>query len=66
MITINSREKVEWKENLTIRDLLQRPGNRYSLVAVTVNSTLVPLESYDTYVIPDDAQVWMVPIAGGG
>lgn len=66
MIIVNDRDKVEWRENLTVRQLLDRLNYRYSLITVTVNGELVPKEDYEDHIIPDNAEVTVFHLAHGG
>jgi thiamine biosynthesis protein ThiS len=66
MLTINKRDKVEWKEGMTVRDVLTAMGYSYVLITVTVNGTLVPKEDYDAHPVPDDAEISIFHLAHGG
>ncbi len=66
MITINNRDKLDWKEGMTVRDILTAMNYTYKLITVTVNGTLVPKEQYDTYRVPDEAQVTVFHLSHGG
>ena len=66
MITINNRDRIDWKEKMTVRDVLAAMHYDYALITVTVNSKLVPEEDYETYMIPDNAQVQLFHLAHGG
>lgn len=66
MITINNRDKLEWKEGMTVRDLLEEMGYSYTLITVTVDDHLVPEEEYDSFVIEDGASVGVFHLAHGG
>jgi thiamine biosynthesis protein ThiS len=66
MITINNRDKIDWKENLTVTDVFGIMGYDYALITVTVNDEFVPEEEYNVYCIPEDANVLMIHLAHGG
>ena len=66
MLTINKRDKVEWREGMTVRDVLTAMGYTYVLITVTVNGTLVPKEDYDVHPVPDDAEISVFHLAHGG
>lgn len=66
MITVNNRDKLEWKEGMTIRDLLDEMGYSYTLITVTVDDRLVPEEDYDHFVLEDNANVGVFHLAHGG
>jgi thiamine biosynthesis protein ThiS len=66
MLTINNRDKIEWSEGMTVRDVLDAMGYTYVLITVTVNGTLVAKVDYDTHPVPDKAQVTVFHLAHGG
>jgi thiamine biosynthesis protein ThiS len=66
MITINNRDRIEWNERMTVSDALAAMRYDYPLITVTVNGRLVREEDYDTFVIPDSAQVQVFHLAHGG
>ncbi len=66
MITINNRDKIEWKEGMTVQGLLDEMGYSYTLITVTVDDHLVPEEEYDSLVIEDGASVGVFHLAHGG
>jgi thiamine biosynthesis protein ThiS len=66
MVTVNNRDKVNWHEDMTVNDLLEKMRYSYKLITVTVNGNLVPAEDYGEHVIPDDAEVTVFHLAHGG
>jgi len=66
MITVNNRDKLEWKEGITIQNLLDEMGYSYTLITVTVGDRLVPEEDYDHFVIEDGSDVGVFHLAHGG
>ena len=66
MVTVNNRDKLNWHEEMTVRDLLQKMHYSYKLITVTVNGELVPREDYEEHVVPDDAEVTVFHLAHGG
>jgi len=66
MITVNNRDKLAWRAGMTVRDVLTTMNYTYRLITVTVNGILVPKEQYDTYQIPDEAQVTVFHLSHGG
>ena len=66
MITINNRDRIDWKENLTVTDVFGIIGYGSALITATVNDEFVPEEEYDSFVIPDGANVLMIHLAHGG
>jgi len=66
MIIVNNRDKLNWRENMTVDDVLDEMNYVFDLITVHVNGTFVPQEDYDEFVIPDDAQVGVFHLAHGG
>ena len=66
MLKINNRDKIEWNKGMTVRDVLNRMKYSYSLITVTVNEELVLKEDYDSYKVPDKADVNVFHLAHGG
>ena len=66
MITINNRDKIEWKEGMTIQNLLDEMGYNYVLITVTVDDRLIPEEDYGHVVLEDNSSVGVFHLAHGG
>lgn len=66
MINVNNKDKLEWKEGMTVQDLLDEMGYVSPLITVTVNNRLVQKEDYATYELPDNAEVNVFHLIHGG
>ena len=66
MVTVNNRDKVEWQPGMTVRKLLDTLGHGRALITVTVNDAVVTSDDYDTYAVPDHANVTVFHLAHGG
>jgi thiamine biosynthesis protein ThiS len=66
MLLVNDRDRIEWREGLTVRGLLETMGYDYALITVTVNGELVPEDEYETHVVPDGAEITVFHLAHGG
>jgi len=66
MILVNQRDKVQWRDGMVVRDVMNAMTWSYVLVVVTVNGEHVEEDDYDTYPVPDDADVRIIHIAHGG
>jgi thiamine biosynthesis protein ThiS len=66
MVIINNRDKVEWEEKMTIRDLLNKLNYTYSLITVTVNEELIQKDDYEIFEIPDNSNITIFHLAHGG
>jgi thiamine biosynthesis protein ThiS len=66
MLIVNNRDKVEWREGMTVADVLAAMGYDYALITVSVNGDLVVEEEYATRLVPDGADVSVFHLAHGG
>ncbi len=66
MIRVNNREEVEWRPGMSVSDLLEQLNYTYHEIIVKVNGELVRKEDYDTYTIPDEADVKAIHLIAGG
>lgn len=66
MIIVNDRDRIEWREGLTVQGLLDAMGYSYVLITVTVNDALVAEHDYDHHLVPEDARVTVFHLAHGG
>jgi thiamine biosynthesis protein ThiS len=65
MITAKGK-RLQWHEGLTVREVLDTLGYNFPSVLVRVNGEVVRRKSWDTTVIPDEADVEVRPIVAGG
>ena len=66
MILVNNRDKVEWREGMTVQDVLDAMRYDYALITVTIEGTLVPEHDYDTCTVADGSKVGVFHLAHGG
>ncbi len=66
MITVNNRDKLEWHDGMTIHDVLDAMKYNYSLIVVSVNGKPIHPDDYDTFEIPDNADIKIIHILHGG
>jgi thiamine biosynthesis protein ThiS len=66
MLTINNRDRIDWRAGMTVRDILDAMRYEYALITVTVNEELVPEEEYSRRAVPDEAEVTVFHLAHGG
>ena len=66
MITVNARDRIEWRSGMTVQDLLDEMGYDYVLITVTVDDRLVPEDEYDSYGLKDRSSVTVFHLAHGG
>lgn len=66
MIMVNQRDRIDWCEGQTVRDVMNAMKWNYVLIVVTVNGEHVDQDDYDTFPVPDNADVRIIHIAHGG
>ena len=66
MILVNQRDRVAWRPGMTVRDVMTAMAWDYVLIVVTVNGVHVEQDDYDSFPVPDDADVRIIHIAHGG
>ncbi len=66
MITVNNRDKIKWKKDITVADILKIMGYDYSLISVHVNDEFVSEDDYSEQTVPDNAKVAIIHLAHGG
>ncbi len=59
-------DPLDWREGMTVRDVLKAKNYIFKLIIVTVNGTLVPRGSYDEAPVPSGADVKVVHLISGG
>ena len=61
-----SDNTVNWHEGMTITDLLIELGDPHPYAVVRINDNYVSRPNFDNTTIPDDAQVFLIPMIAGG
>ncbi|MCF8039415.1 MAG: sulfur carrier protein ThiS [Desulfohalobiaceae bacterium] len=65
MIRVDDQE-VQWFEGMTVTDLLKQIGYEGSCAVVRINETHVSRPTFDQTLVPDGAQVYLIPMIAGG
>ena len=65
MITVNGK-KVTWREGMTVADLLNDLNDSYTYILVRMNEKQVSRPNFDKTLVPDNAEVFLVPMVAGG
>lgn len=65
MIEVNGKE-VEWIENETVSQLLERMRYVFPLVVVKINNKVVPKNDFSKVTVPDNSQVAVIHMISGG
>ena len=64
-ITVNGNA-LPWESGMTVRDVLNKMNYSFKMLVVKVNGALVKKDAYDTYVVPDGAEVMVMHLISGG
>ena len=65
MIRLND-EILPWHEGMTVADLLQGVPDAHHCAVVKINARYVSEPNFDTYQIPDEAEIYLIPMIAGG
>ena len=65
MIKVSGKERA-WREGMTIADLLNDIEDDHPYAVVRIDSTYVSRPNFDKTIIPDGAEVFLVPMIAGG
>jgi thiamine biosynthesis protein ThiS len=65
MVTVAGKS-YPWWEGMTITDLLGKVNDSYPYAVVRVNSTYVSRANFDKTTIPDNSEVFFIPMIAGG
>lgn len=65
MINVSDK-KITWYEGMTISDLLKELDDPHPYSVVRINDTYVSRPNFDNTTIPDDSEVYLIPMVAGG
>ena len=65
MITV-ADHTIEWREGMTISELLSEIDDPYPYAVVRINETYISRPNFEKTAIPNDAQVFLIPMVAGG
>ena len=65
MITAKGKQ-LDWREGMSVQDVLDALGYTFPLVMVKVNGELVKKSQWKTFALPDEAHVDVRPVVAGG
>ena len=65
MITLDG-EKIPWQRGMTVSHLLQKIADTHQYAVIKINGRYVSRPSFDTHVIPDYAEIYLIPMIAGG
>ena len=65
MITVSGK-KHAWREGMTVADLLNDMQDSHPYAVVRIDETYVSRPNFEKTIIPDGAEVFLVPMIAGG
>lgn len=65
MIRVKGKEYA-WHQGMTVADLLREIGDRYPYGVVRINEKAVSRPHFETTDVPDDSEVYLIPMIAGG
>ena len=65
MITLDGEQR-PWQNNMTVSLLLQEIADAHQYAVIKVNGRYVSRPNFDTYIIPDNAEIYLIPMIAGG
>jgi sulfur carrier protein len=61
-----NQEEMEWEPNLTVQDVLVRRKYTFPMIVVKVNDVVVGKEAYDSFLVPEGADIQVIHLISGG
>ena len=55
-----------WEENMTIQRILEVMNYTFRMLVVKVNDGLVKRQEYDSFIVPENADVKVIHMVAGG
>jgi len=55
-----------WREGMTVSDLLKDLNDSYSYAVVRINDKQISRPNFESTLIPDNSEVFLIPIIVGG
>jgi len=65
MVRVNGRE-IEWREGMTVADLMRDLGDPYSCAVVRVGGKIVTRPNFHKASVPDNTEVHLLHLVAGG
>ena len=65
MIKVKGKD-FPWREGMTVSDLLNDLNDSYTYVVVRINEKQVSSPNFDKTLIPEHAEIFLIPMVAGG
>ncbi len=59
-------KQIAWREGMTVSDLLEELKDPHPYAVVRINQQYVTRPNFEHTYVPDDAQVYLIPMVAGG
>ncbi|MGD2126672.1 MAG: sulfur carrier protein ThiS [Desulfobacteraceae bacterium] len=59
-------KNIPWHEGMTVADLLKDLQDSYPYAVVRINKRIVSRRNFDKTVIPDNSEIFLIPMIAGG
>jgi len=63
---IVNENRIDWEKGLTIDGILKKMNYTFKMLVISVNGTLVKKDEYETYEVPEGAEVKVIHLIAGG
>lgn len=64
-ITVNGHE-IDWNDKMTVRNVLDMMKYSFRMLVIKVNGTIVKREDWETFPVPEGADVKVIHLMSGG
>lgn len=65
MVRIGNRE-FAWREGMTVAELLKELGDPYPYGVARIGNRLISRPDFDKATVPNDSEVFLIPLIAGG
>jgi thiamine biosynthesis protein ThiS len=65
VITVRGKE-YPWRKGMTVADLLKEVGDPYPYAVVRINEKAISKPHFETTPVPDNSEVYLIPMIAGG
>ena len=59
-------KQIDWREDMTVSDLLEELKDPHPYAVVRINQQYVTRPNFEHTFVPDDAEVYLIPMIAGG
>jgi len=59
-------KQIPWKEGLTVQQMIADLNDPYAYAVVRLNGKLVSRPNFEKTPVPDNAEIFLIPLVAGG